>query len=70
MRKIVKQPFDVELQNPVIFPAPFTRDAHGVQSRSSRPVTVRVRQEDGFQFRLNHLFDHHLRDPIADSGHT
>jgi len=70
MRKIVKQSFDVELQDPIIFPAPLTRDAHGIQGRFSRPVTVRVRQEDGFQFRLNHLFDHHLRDPIADSGHT
>src|SRR3984893_19132719 len=38
MRKIVKQPFDVELQDPIIFPAPLTRDAYGVQSRFSRPV--------------------------------
>jgi hypothetical protein len=70
MRKIVKQSLDVEFQNPIIFPAPLTRDAHGVQSRLSRSVAVRVRQEDGFQFRLNHLFDHRLRDPITDGGHT
>jgi len=70
MRKIVKQAFDVELQDPVVLPAPLTRNTHGIQSRFARSVTVGVRQEDGFQFRLNRLLDHHLRNPVADSGHT
>src|SRR5271166_551352 len=55
---------------PIIFPTPFTRDAYRLQSRLSRSVAVRVRQEYGVQVRLNQLFDHHLRDPIAYGGHT
>jgi hypothetical protein len=31
---------------------------------------VRVRQEYGFQIRLNKVFDYHLRDTIAYGGHT
>src|ERR1700681_1026710 len=59
-----------ELKNPVILPAPLTRDPHGVQSRFSRSVTIGVRQEDRIEIRLYQLFDNHLRDAIADSGHT
>src|SRR5271166_3109639 len=35
-----------------------------------RPVAVGVRQEYGIEIRLNQLFDHHLRDPVAYGGHT
>src|SRR5271157_3124989 len=40
MRKIVKQPFDVELEHPVVLPAPLTRDPYSIQGRLSRPVPV------------------------------
>src|SRR4029077_10067248 len=70
MWKIVKQPFDVEFEDPIILPAPLTRCSDGVQSRLSRPVTVGVRKKERIQIRLDHLLDHHLRDPVADRGHT
>ena len=46
---LVKQPLDVELQDPVIFPAPLTRDAHGVRSGDEGSVmkTERVRGRGG-----------------------
>lgn len=69
VRKIVKQPFDVEFHNPVILPAPLTRHANGIQSRFSWPVAVGVWQKEGIQIRLNHLLYHHLRDPIAIVPH-
>ena len=70
MRKIIKQTSYVELQNPIVFPAPLARDPNRIQSRFSRSVAVGVWQEYGIQIRLNQLFDHHLRDSIADRGHT
>ena len=70
MRKIIKQTSYVELQNPIVFPAPLARDPNRIQSRFSRSVAVGVWQEYGIQIRLNQLFDHHLRDSIADRGHS
>jgi hypothetical protein len=67
---VVEQAFYVEFQYPIILPAPLTRDTHGVQGRLSRPVAVRIWKEDRIQIRFNQLFDHHLRDTVAHSGHT
>src|SRR5271165_3998055 len=70
VRDVVEQTFDVEFKDPVIFPAPLARDAYRIQRRFIRPVAVGVRQEYGIEIRLNQLFDHHLRDPVAYGGHT
>ena len=70
MRDIIEQTFDVELYNPVILPASLTRDANCIQRRFTRSVAVGVLQEYGIEIRLNNLFDDHLRDSIAHSGHT
>src|SRR6266481_6088581 len=67
MVDVVEQTFYVELQNPVIFPAPLTRGSNRVQGRFPRSVAVGVWQEYGIQIRLYKLFDHHLRDTIASS---
>jgi site-specific DNA recombinase len=42
VRKIVEQPFDVKLQNPIIFPASLARDSDRIQSRFARSVAVGV----------------------------
>src|SRR5260370_42508580 len=70
VREVVKQAFDVEVENPVVPPTPFTCDAYSIQRRFSRPVAIGVRQEDRIQLRLTQLLDYHLCDSIADSGHT
>src|SRR6516225_7161530 len=42
---VVEQALDVKFKNPVVFPASLARDADGVKSRFSRPVTVGIWQE-------------------------
>ena len=69
MVDIIKQTFDIELQDPIIFPAPFTRNAHGIKRRFLRPVAIGVCQEYLVQIRLNELFDNHLSDSISYSWH-
>ncbi len=41
-------------------PAPLARNANGVQSRFSRPVTIGVWKEDRIQIRFNELVDSRL----------
>src|SRR6266705_4339015 len=53
-----------------MFPAPLTRDADSIECRFPRPITIGVRQKDGFQVRLNELFNDHLSHAIRHSGHT
>jgi hypothetical protein len=64
VRKIVEQPLDVELKNPIIPPATLARHSYRTQGRFTRPVAIGVRQKDRFQVRLDQLLDHHLRDPV------
>src|SRR5215472_14881786 len=52
MVDIIKQTFDIELQDPIIFPAPFTRNAYGIERRFLRPVAVGVCQEYLVQIRV------------------
>jgi hypothetical protein len=42
---VVEQALDVKFKDPVVFPASLARDADGVKSRFSRPVTVGIWQE-------------------------
>ena len=42
MVDVVEQSFDVELYNPVIFPASLARDADGIERRFPRPIPVGV----------------------------
>jgi hypothetical protein len=37
---IVEQTFDIELQNPVIFPAALTRDPDGIERRFPGPIAI------------------------------
>jgi hypothetical protein len=64
VRKIVEQPLDVELKNPIVPPASLARHPYRVQGRFTRPLAIGARQKDRFQVRLDQLLDHHLRDPV------
>ena len=44
IRVLVKR-VDVELQDPVVLPAPLAGNPHGIQRRLARPVAIRVRPE-------------------------
>ena len=69
VRKIVEQALYIKLQNPIIFPAPLSRDPNGVQRRFPRPVAIGVCQEYLVQIRLYELFDNHLSNSIRYSWH-
>jgi hypothetical protein len=47
MVNVVEQALDVELQYPVVFPAPLSRSSYGIQCRFIGPVPLRVCQKDG-----------------------
>jgi hypothetical protein len=45
---VVEQTSDIELQYPVVLPAPLSRNPYSVQRRFVRPVPIGVCQKDGF----------------------
>jgi hypothetical protein len=67
---VVEQTFDVELENPVVLPAPLARDANSIERRFSRPIAIGVCQKYWVQVRLNELFDNHLGHSIRYGWHT
>ena len=64
-----EQTADVELQNPVILPAPLARYAYGIQLTLVRPISIGIRQKDRLYFSFHDLLDHHLGHTICYSGH-
>jgi hypothetical protein len=64
MVDVVKQSFDVELQNPIILPAPLARYLHGIQRRFCGSISVGVWQEDRLHSRFKDHFNNHLRHTI------
>lgn len=66
---IVEQSLDVELQNPIVLPAPLSRHAYGIESRFTGSVAVRIRQKDCVESRLNQLFDNRLCHAVCHGGH-
>ena len=66
----VEELLDVEIDHPVVFPAPLPAHLHRVQGRLLRPVAIRVRVEPGFR-PLSEVHGHHrLGDPVCDSRHA
>jgi hypothetical protein len=37
---VVKGTFDIELDHPVVFPTPLSRDGHCLLGRFARPITI------------------------------
>lgn len=50
---VVEQSFDVELYNPIVLPAPLSRDAYGIESRFAGSVAIGIRQKDWVESQLN-----------------
>jgi hypothetical protein len=52
MIKVVKEPLDVQIQDPSIAPTPLPGDAQGLYSRLARSIAIRVRVKMGLKDRL------------------
>lgn len=62
--------YAIKLHHPVIPPAAFTSDRHGLLRRPPGPVPIRVRMEDRVQFWFDEKLDDGLRNTVRDRGHS
>jgi len=49
MINVVKEPLDVQSQDPVIAPTPLPGDAKGLYCRLARSIAIRVRMKMGLE---------------------
>ena len=66
----VKELLHVQVNDPVVPPAPFPAFRHGIQGASPGPVPVGVRVEPRLHRRLQPGRDHGLRYPVANGGNA
>jgi hypothetical protein len=66
MVDLVKQAPDVELQHPVVPPAPFAGDLYGLMSRLARSIAVRVLMKIWLDLRFQDKLHHRLSYPIRN----
>jgi len=69
-RHLVEEPLDIQIDDPVVLPAPLPTHPDRVQRRLSRPVAIGVLVEPGLHQRLQELGHHRLRDPVSDRRHA
>lgn len=67
---IVEEPFDVQVNNPVVVPATLACLPYRLMSRFPWSVTVGIRVEVILQFRLQYLLGHHLGYAVSNRGDT
>ena len=67
---LIEGRLDIKLHHPVISPAAFTSDRHGLLRRPSRPVSIGVRMEDRVQLWFDEKLDDGLRYTVRDRGHS
>jgi hypothetical protein len=63
-REVVEEAFDIQIERPVILPAPLPALPNRVVRGFQRPVAVTVGMKERLQRRLQLHLDHHLRHPI------
>jgi hypothetical protein len=67
-RHRVEERPDVDVDHPVVLPAPLPAGPDRVQRRASRPITIGIRVEDRLDLLLQMPGDNRLRDPVGDRG--
>ena len=67
---VVEQTFDVELDDPVVFPASAPHEVYRIQGGAPWPIAKRVAIEDGLEHGLEDQFDHGLSDSVGDCRHA
>jgi hypothetical protein len=66
MRNGIKEGFDVQIYDPVVFPAAPPCHANRVERRAARPIAVGVRVKQRFHCRLQHHLCDRLRYAIGN----
>src|SRR5208282_3883225 len=62
----VEVAFDVDIEHPVVSPAPLTSRPDCVDGRATWTISVGVAMKDGLQDRLQIALDHFLGDAVGD----
>src|SRR4051794_3747653 len=62
----VEETLDVKVDDPVVAPASLTRCPDGIDCRTPRPISIRVRMEHWFQQRLQISTNNLLRNAIRN----
>src|SRR5271166_705313 len=70
MIDLIESRLDVELDHPVILPAPLSSDSNGLLRRPSRPISIGIWMKDRVECWLDDSLDDSLCDPIRHSGNT
>src|ERR1700750_1460151 len=70
MIDLIESRLDVELDHPVILPAPLSGDGDRLFCRSSRPISIGIWMKDRVECRLDLSLDDSLCDSIRHSGNT
>src|SRR5215471_10646396 len=65
-----KEAPDIQIENPVITPASFSRLTHCVQCRLPRSISVGISMKRRLYFRLQSCLDYLLRNAIGYCGNT
>ena len=60
----VEEAFDVQIEHPIITPAPLTRCTHGIECRSAGPVAIGIGVKYRLQMWLQEATGDFLRDAI------
>jgi hypothetical protein len=64
VRDVVEEALDIQVQHPVIPPAPLPGSPHRLRRGLGRPVSVAVRMKERVQFGFQLPLHHHLGHPI------
>src|SRR5690242_4893588 len=67
---LIEGRLDIKLHDPVVSPAAFTSDRHGLLRRASRPIPIGVGMEDRVELWLDEKLDDGLRNTVTDRGHS
>src|SRR5512144_168305 len=67
---LLEEGLDIEIEHPVVPPAPLPRNAESIERRFAGPVSVGVVVEMWFHKRFQKPFDHHLGDAVGDRGNA
>jgi len=70
MVDVVEHSLDVELDHPVVVPAPPPYPGYRIERRAPGAIPIGIGMELGFEDRFQDTLDHSLRHPVGHCGHA